>query len=235
MEHDMSPSPLADSAPDLLYKLRRDRDVAAFEHRRQMRHLLAVIRAIVRRTSLTHRSLEDYAAHLEGRIGALGRVQEILMRGAGSGADLMEVLSGEFLAEAIPDERVEMAGPRVFLAGKVAASLALAIHELTTNALKFGALSAPHGRIAIGWTMDARDPERVRFAWTERGVPIASAAPRATGFGAELIERTLPYEIGARTALDFAPGGLHCLIEFRCGTSDRDERDVHEPAPGSGS
>jgi two-component system CheB/CheR fusion protein len=124
-------------------------------------------------------------------------------------------VSGAFLAEAIPDERVEIEGPRVRLGGKVAASLALALHELTTNAIKFGALSVPQGRISVRWNIDSHDAGRVRVEWQEHGISIVTHAPRAVGFGTELIEKTLPYELRARTALDFAPGGVRCLIEFR--------------------
>jgi two-component system CheB/CheR fusion protein len=214
MQHTDRLPHLDDSPDERLHELERRVDARVFEHRRQVRHLLAVIRAIVRRTAATGAPTEDFAAHLEGRLAALARVQEILMRAGSGGAELTELVSGQFLAEAIPDERVEVDGPRVRLTGNVAASLALALHELTTNAIKFGALSIPRGRVTVRWNIDAHDPGRVRLAWQEHGISIVTNAPRTVGFGTELIEKTLPYEIGARTALDFAPGGVHCLIEF---------------------
>jgi two-component system CheB/CheR fusion protein len=215
----VDPLPSSEDCPDeRLHDLERRVDARLFEHRRQVRHLLAVIRAIVRRTAHSSESVEDFAAHLEGRLGALARVQEILMRVGGDGVDLAELVSGEFLAEAIADERVEIEGPRVRLAGFVAASLALALHELTTNAIKFGALSTSRGRISVRWNVDSHDSGRVRLEWQEHGISIVTDAPRVVGFGTELIERTLPYELRARTALDFAPGGVHCLIEFRAET-----------------
>jgi two-component system CheB/CheR fusion protein len=224
----LDPLPRPDDAPDeRLHELKRRVDARFFEHRRQVRELLAVIRAIVRRTAPIAGSVEDFAAHLEGRLGALARVQEILLRAGADGADgadLVELVSGEFLAEAIPDERVDIEGPRVRLDGKVAASLALALHELTTNAIKFGALRTPQGRISVRWNIDSHDLGRIRLEWQERGISIVADAPRAVGFGTELIERTLPYELRARTALDFAPGGVHCLIEFRADAPAREER-----------
>ncbi|HEU4625489.1 MAG TPA: sensor histidine kinase [Steroidobacteraceae bacterium] len=205
-----------DATPEeQLHELRQRTDARFFEHRRQVRDLLAVIRAIVRRTAPSSGSVEDFAAHLEGRLGALARVQEILMRVGSEGADLAELVSGGFLAEAIPETRFEVAGPRTMLSGKMAASLALALHELTTNAIKFGALSTPHGRVSVRWARDVHRPERIRFEWQERGISILTDAPRPVGFGTELIEKTLPYELRARTALDFAPGGVRCLIKFR--------------------
>jgi two-component sensor histidine kinase len=185
-----------------------------FEHRRQIRGLLAMIRAIIRRTARSDQSAEEYAGLLEGRLGALARVQDMLMRVPDAGADLMELASAEFLAQGVPEDRVTLAGPSVPLSGNVAASLALALHELTTNAIKFGALSAAHGRVAVAWDENERDGF-LRLEWREAGVPILLTAPRAHGFGVELLENTLPYEFGARTSVELAPGGLVCVIEFR--------------------
>jgi two-component system CheB/CheR fusion protein len=183
------------------------------EHRRLTRGLLATIRAIVRRTARPELSAEEFAAQLEGRLGALGRVQDMLMRVPDAGADLMELISAEFLAQAIPDERVNIQGPTVALSGKVAASLALSVHELANNAIKFGALSCTEGRIGVQWSNAGADGY-TRFEWREERAPILTAAPRVAGFGHELLQKTLPYELGAQTTLDFAPGGLICVIEF---------------------
>ncbi|MFL6599698.1 MAG: HWE histidine kinase domain-containing protein [Steroidobacteraceae bacterium] len=185
-----------------------------FEYRRQIRGLLAMIRAIVRRTARAEQSVEEYAALLEGRLGALARVQDMLMRVPDAGADLMEVATAEFLAQGVPEERIDVAGPPVPLSGTVAGSLALALHELTTNAIRFGALGAAHGRVSLAWNENERDGF-VRLEWRETGVPVLLAAPRNHGFGVELLEHTLPYQLGARTSVEFAPGGLACVIEFR--------------------
>ncbi|MDB6102385.1 MAG: methyltransferase [Gammaproteobacteria bacterium] len=185
-----------------------------FEHRRQIRGLLAMIRAIIRRTARSDQSAEEYAGLLEGRLGALARVQDMLMRVPDAAADLMELASAEFLAQGVPEERVTLAGPSVPLAATVAASLALALHELTTNAIKFGALSAAHGRVVVAWKEIEQDGF-LRLEWRETGVPILLTAPPTHGFGVELLENTLPYELGARTSVELAPGGLACVIEFR--------------------
>ena len=185
-----------------------------FEHRRQIRGLLAMIRAIIRRTARADQSAEEYAGLLEGRLGALARVQDMLMRVPDAGADLMELASAEFLAQGVPEDRVTLTGPSVPLTSNVAASLALALHELATNAIKFGALSAAQGRVSVSWSENEQDGF-VRLEWRESGVPLLLTAPRTHGFGVELLENTLPYELGARTSVEFAPGGLTCLIEFR--------------------
>ena len=87
------------------------------------------------------------------------------------------------------------------------------LHELATNSLKFGALTAPNGYLAITWATKRAAPPRLHVNWTESGVTIASLAPRKRGFGQELIESTLPYELNANTRLTFAPGGVQCLID----------------------
>jgi two-component sensor histidine kinase len=205
----------ADGLPgEELNERRRREQSYLFEHRRQMRGLLAIIRAIIRRTARANQSAEEYAGLLEGRLGALARVQDMLMRVPDAGADLMELASGEFLAQGVPEERVSLVGPSVPLSGNVAASLALALHELTTNAIKFGALSTAQGRVSVAWSEDERDGF-LRLEWREAGVPILLTAPRAHGFGVELLENTLPYQLGARTSVEFAPGGLACVIEFQ--------------------
>src|SRR2546423_14568122 len=84
-----------------------------FEHRRQIRGLLAIIRAIIRRTARAEQTAEEYAGLLEGRLGALARVQDMLMRVPDAGADLMELASAEFLGQGVPEERVTLAGARV--------------------------------------------------------------------------------------------------------------------------
>jgi two-component system CheB/CheR fusion protein len=204
-----------DTADDRLHQLRQQEQARFFEFQRQMRGLLALIRAVTRRTALTARSTEEFVAHLEGRLDAVSRMQGILMRLPDATVDLMELVSGEFLAQVIPESRVEIGGPPVSLSGKAAASLALALHELATNALKFGALTAAAGRLSVSWARDPEDPQSIRLEWREQGTTILGPVPRHKGFGMELIERTLPYELRARTSLDFTPGGVHCVIVFR--------------------
>jgi two-component sensor histidine kinase len=206
----------ADKPPpggDLDERQRREQSYL-FEHRCQIRGLLAIIRAIIRRTAHNDQSAEEYAGLLEGRLGALARVQDMLMRVPDAEADLMELASGEFLAQGVPEDRIALAGPSVPLSGAVAASLALALHELTTNAIKFGALSAAQGRVSVAWEENEKDGS-LRLEWREAGGPMLLTAPRTHGFGVELLENTLPHELGARTSVKFAPGGLACVIEFR--------------------
>ncbi len=182
---------------------------AQTQHR--VRNLLSVIRAINSRSFERATSLEDLAMHQSGRISALARVEEALELSDGAHADLERLLLAEWLdVLSGPDEgRVQAHGPLVALKPRAAERLGLAFHELTTNALKFGALSAPAGRIEVDWALA---DDRLSIRWSERGVPVVNLSPKRVGFGRDLIERALPYDLHAETHLAFAAGGLDCAL-----------------------
>lgn len=113
--------------------------------------------------------------------------------------------------------------------------MALMLHELTTNALKFGALAESTGHISVDWSIDhATTPPRLHWRWCETGVGTVAPAPLRHGFGRELVERVLPYELGASTTLTFAPGGVRCEIDLplnerTASFSDADRKRDEEP------
>ena len=179
----------------------------------RVRNILSVIRVIVRRTAERAKSVEDYAAQLEGRVSALARVQTALITSQGHSTDLGTLIDDEMVAHSIREDRVRARGPRIPLKAKTAETLSLTVHELVENAIKFGALSAKDGRIDVTWWVeDGTEPKQLKLEWIESGVPVLSAAPRVRGFGHELIERTLPYELAAETSVDFQPGGFRCAL-----------------------
>jgi two-component sensor histidine kinase len=91
----------------------------------------------------------------------------------------------------------------------------LAIHELATNATKYGAFSRAGGRLRLDWNVEARDGQKwLVLGWAESGVPIVDAAPRRRGFGSELVSRRIPYELKGQGGFELRPGGLHSHIEF---------------------
>jgi two-component sensor histidine kinase len=184
--------------------------VAELQHR--VRNVLGLVRSLVRRTAETSISAEEYAAHLEGRISALTRTQAFAMRQPRDGVNLEELVDAELIAHAARDGKVKTAGPLVRLRPKAAETLGLALHELTTNAVKFGALSIPQGHLTITWRreLDREDP-CVRLEWVEEGVP--TRAPTHRGFGRDLIERTVPYELRGASRLTFEADGLRCVID----------------------
>jgi len=184
---------------------------ADLKHR--LRNNLAQTRSIIRRSQEIAESVEHFALHLEARIGAVGRLQGALTTAGDAGIELEELVRTELIASAVPERSYLMQGPAVRLHTKGADSLALAVHELATNSLKFGALATPNGHLAVTWAAIEGHVPRLRISWVESGTTIASLAPRRRGFGQELIECTLPYELGAQTRLMFSPGGVVCEID----------------------
>jgi two-component system CheB/CheR fusion protein len=186
--------------------------MAPSEFHRQLRSLFAFLRILVRDSASGRESVDDYAAHLEGRIGALARIQEILMRAPQEGVDLEEILCGELLAQAVPAKRYHMQGPDIRIGREAATAIAMTFHELVTNAMTYGAFASEQGRADIRWAIEPQDANGVEclaLEWVEHGVGLDPASTGYQGFGRELIERMLPYELNARTAFQFAEDGVH--------------------------
>jgi two-component sensor histidine kinase len=185
--------------------------VAELQHR--MRNVLGLVRSLARRTAETSPSVEEYSAHLEGRISALARTQAFAMRQPHDGVSLEELVDAELIAHAARDANVKTAGPAVRLRPKAAETLGLALHELTTNAMKFGALSVPEGRLTITWRKELeREAPCVRLEWVEEGVALRQ--PTHLGFGRDLIERVVPYELRGASRLAFEADGARCMIDI---------------------
>ncbi len=179
------------------------------EFQRQLRGLFAVLRTLVRQTTQGRESVEDYAARLEGRIGALARVHEMLMRAPAEGVDLQEIVGAELLAQAVAEVRYRIEGPEIRIARESATSLALAFHELTLNALEHGALTRSRGWIEITWRPSHQDgTDWLQVRWSEHQPSGRITAHGGKGFGSELIERMLPYELSARTRIEWADEGV---------------------------
>ena len=179
------------------------------EVQRASRDTLAIIRSIARRTGAGARSVSDYADHLDGRIAALARVQTALARNP-AGVNLALLLGDTLMAAGARETReFTLDGPELPLSGKRAKTLGLAFHELTTNAVKYGALARRGGRIAIDWRVNRDDPARpvLEMDWVEFGVPPTNATG-SPGFGAEFFDRTMSYEIDARVRRRLGSEGL---------------------------
>lgn len=200
---------------DDLRRLQDRQRVLLHELQHRVRNTLAVVRAMAASTGRTSESVEEFAAHLEGRLSALARTQSVLMRAPASGVDLETMVRDELLAQAARETQITVEGPEVGLSPKAAEVLTLAVHELATNAVKFGALGLPEGRVRVCWTASGgHDAPHLRLVWEESGVRVAAVAPRREGFGTELIEMRVPYELQGRGLLEFRPGGVRCEIEF---------------------
>ena len=133
--------------------------------------------------------------HLDGQLNAFARAQAVVTRNPAAGVDLEHMVAEELVSyHAHEGEQVRIEGPPVRLKAKAAETLALAVHELATNAVKYGALSSENGRIAVTWNLDGSDGEvRLKLEWRESGVALDATRPRRKGFGMELLESTLMY------------------------------------------
>lgn len=186
--------------------------VAELQHR--VRNIMGVIRSVANRTAAGSGSAEAYRERLEGRLMALGRVQALLTREVNAGGSLCAILKSELEAQAHHRGQLELTGPDVPLSPKAVEVLTLAFHELATNAVKYGALSAPEGRVAVNWRPIERSGACwLALDWVERGGPAPSPSARR-GFGSELIEARIPYELGGSGKITVAPDGAQCHLEF---------------------
>jgi two-component sensor histidine kinase len=201
----------------------RVRDTAAL--RRQEAHLrllieelnhrvkntLAAVLAIAVQTLRNAADTEEARKVLQARLLALAAAHDILTRTCWEGAPLEELVRAALapLSPADP-ERLRVEGPSVALPPRAALTLALAFHELATNAIKHGAFSCESGRVAVAWTLDSE--RRLRLRWTETGGPPV-APPTRRGFGSRLIERSLAHDLGGQARIEFPPTGVVCTIE----------------------
>ena len=170
---------------------------------------------MMRRSSEGQESLEDYVQHLEGRLSALARTQVLLTRAVDAWVDIEDLIREELLAQAADEDRISLAGPTVALGPKAAEVMSLAVHELTTNSVKYGALARATATLDIPWTVETRSGVPwLNLTWSEVGVSVAVTAPRHRGFGTELITRRIPYELKGAGILEIRPGGIYCRLEF---------------------
>jgi two-component system, chemotaxis family, CheB/CheR fusion protein len=187
--------------------------LAELNHR--VKNMLATVLSIANQTIDDTQAPIDFRRSFTGRIRALSETQNLLTRTNWSGVTLYDVLQ----IEAAPHlkqghENFVVVGPALLLTPRAALSLALVAHELTTNSLKYGALSSPSGSVNVSWSVSGpRDRRSVVIEWKEAGGPPVKA-PRRRGFGRRLIEEGLSYELGGKAELRFETGGFTCRIEL---------------------
>ncbi len=183
----------------------------------RVKNTLATVQAIMGATARTASSIEEFKTTLIGRIGSLANTHLLLAEETRtvSFAELLRKELGAF--DDGSEGRIIMSGPAVDLSTRFAVPLGIALHELTANSAKFGALSIPDGKVSATWRI-TEDTERraLDFDWVESGGP-AVEPPARTGFGTRLMETVLPGQIGARTRVDYAPEGVrvHYTVPLR--------------------
>jgi two-component sensor histidine kinase len=176
----------------------------------RVKNTLANVLSIIALTSRRATDLPTFVDSLNGRIRALSATHDLLTDLDWGPTPLHAVVSMELAPyTAGRDHDIAMEGGDVMLAPNDALSLGLAMHELVTNATKYGALSVPSGRIAVNWEMVS--PTLVRVDWCESGGPPV-AQERRRGFGSDLIERIVAQELGGRVELRFDLDGVSCTL-----------------------
>ncbi len=193
---------------------RQRRLARELDHR--VKNVLAVVQAIAAQTVRASGSLDEFAGAFEGRLGALARAHGLLTSTGWVGADLRGL--AEQTLEPYLDGAAEVAmdGPSVALPPRQAVALAMVLHELATNAAKYGALSVPGGRVGVVWEMGEgkNGACRVQLVWKEAGGLEVGMAPGRKGFGTALIEQSLRHDLEGAGGLRFEPGGLRCELSF---------------------
>jgi len=202
-----------DGVEQLNAMLQRQR-VLLEESQRRLRNTFATIRSIMRRSTDHANDVEEFVSHFEGRIDALCRVQFALARDPFAGFDLTGLVYDELQACAAREgEQFTLSGPAVRLRPRTAESMGLAFHELATNALKYGAFAAPHGRVDIAWhTVPRGNHTWLSLDWTESGMLGRLVVDARRGFGTILLQEALPYDLSAEVKREFRPTGLYCNI-----------------------
>ena len=207
--------------------------MSELQHR--TRNLMGVVNSIGEQTLRTSEDLADFAPMFRERISALARAQGLLSRlKENDRVTFGELIEGELSALGGYDgqaEQITLEGPRgVALRSSTVQILALAIHELCTNALKYGALHQPDGHLSVRWELkrDGGQPW-IHVDWRESGLmtPPEGAAPRGGGAGRELIERALPYQLGARTTYVVEEDRIHCTIALPASEKKEAEKNAN--------
>lgn len=181
--------------------------IAELQHR--TRNLLGVVQAIALRTLGKGEDVADFGQ----RLAALGRAQSLLGGTLAGEVDLGEMVRTELASLGVPMERVSLNGNAIALSFDMAQTFSLALHELSTNATKYGAFKVDGGQLRVEWELKENEGQQwLALTWKEAGVPI-DHAPSRTGFGTQLIVHAMSHTLNAETRLEYASDGVFCSIE----------------------
>jgi len=184
--------------------------VAELDHR--VKNVLATVSAIITQTEEASGSHMDFVTALNRRINSLARTHELLSESNWRGASLTEIVRREFAPYATGN--AEARGPSVTLKAEATQAVATVLHELTTNAAKYGAFSNRTGRVSVQWRwLQNGSHDRLVIEWQEAdGPPVR--APSQSGYGTSVIRELIPFELGGAVELSFAPEGTRCRLEI---------------------
>lgn len=177
----------------------------------RVKNTLAMVQSIASQTLRATPAAERFPEAFQSRLQALAQAHDLLTRGQWRGASLHEVAEVTLNPHTTPGGRVKISGPPVALSPGIAVSLHLALHELATNAAKYGALSVEQGEVKLQWAVTGGVQPALRIEWGESGGPPV-VPPQRRGFGSRLIERGLAHEVDGEVDLAFSPKGVVCRV-----------------------
>jgi two-component sensor histidine kinase len=204
--------------------------IAELDHR--VKNALACVAAVAQRTRECSRSADEFLDVLNGRIHSLANAHALLSRSHWEGVSLGELVRSE-LARCMSDGNNLIEGPDIVLATEATQPLAMVLHELTTNATKYGALSSRRGRVSVCWGRQSsrNSHDRLALEWCETGGPPI-VLPGPSGYGSSVIRDLIPYELGGSVDYVLAREGVRCRVEIPAKwlrNSDR-QRGSHDEA-----
>lgn len=184
--------------------------IGELHHR--VKNILATVQSIMNFTLRTSDTMDDFKNGMTGRIASLARSHAMLTDNKWTGADLEGIIRAE-LAPYDDGQRLILEGPKLRLPVAVAGPMTMAIHELTTNAVKYGALSVPEGRLKVQWvSQPAEGGNTFSLDWREQDGPVVRV-PTRRGFGSALLDRLLAGQLGGTVDVNYPPEGAHVQIE----------------------
>ena len=199
----------------------QQRETLVNELNHRVKNSLAVVQAIASQTLRGSLSLAAARTAFGARLAAFARAHDLVVDSNWSGTDLTSVVRATIAPHEGEIGRFSVSGPFVALTPQAAVTVSLALHELCTNAAKYGALSVPEGRVAIVWSLtDLTDSARFVWTWSESGGPTVKP-PSHRGFGSSLIERVLPMELNGLVSVTYPSSGLVCVLEAPVPSQDR--------------
>lgn len=197
----------------------RHQELLVGELSHRVKNTLAVVQSIAAQTLRHSNSLETFGDAFHGRLQALARANDAILDGSWKGVTLRHTIHRSLRPFAIEGRLMLADGPEIDLRPQACLAITMILHELTTNAVKYGALSVLTGSIEIAWRVDGReDAQTIVIEWREHGGPSV-APPSRQGQGTRFIERSIAYELSGKANIAFNPGGLHATLSFPTATS----------------
>ena len=202
----------------------RHRQLLVDELRHRIRNTLSVVQAIVSQSLRNTPDVAEARRSIDARLSAMANAHDLLTRTNWSAASIRQIVEASFQPVAGLPDRIAVEGPEIDMAPRAALALAMALHELSTNAAKYGALSRDNGVVSVRWQLGAADEASsapVELVWHESGGP-AVQQPTRRGFGSQLITRILPATMGGTAKVDYLPDGLRWTLRTTLDAVNRD-------------